>query len=299
MSRTKSFFPHRFWKATAAFALTSTLATPLTAQVVSGEANPNPGSQGLGLLAPSPEMFGGRDFEDTGRPLHRSAGGSRSPGEFLCWDNLIAVVPLRQPYTPLPSQTQQEDCEAQPASGTVLTTLAAPTLWFYIPDHVIQPGLEIELKLFDASEHVIHTQRIEFTGGSGFISIPLAHPLTEGDTYGWTFSIVLNPNRPTLNPSVTGVIKRIAPPDGLVHALQATPDPQEQGLLYAEHGIWQDALTMLGNQRYAQPTEDKILTAWERLLSAAGWRAIAEAPITSCCTTTHLVQRSNPAGFTR
>ena len=62
---------------------------------------------------------------------------------------------------------------------------------------------------------------------------------------------------------------------------QATP--VQQVALYAEQGMWHDALTNLAQLRLAQPQDASLLTQWTSLLNSEKLDSFASYPITKCC----------------
>ncbi|NJN85461.1 MAG: DUF928 domain-containing protein, partial [Leptolyngbyaceae cyanobacterium SL_7_1] len=104
-------------------------------------------------------------------------------------------------------------------------------------------------------------------------------PLALDRPYRWEFSLGLTPS-PAQNPRVDGMIKRISLEPTVVAQLNAAT-PLQQAAVYANQGIWQDALTILAHQR--QLAADASLVAWTELLASVGLGAIAPTPMLHCC----------------
>jgi hypothetical protein len=54
--------------------------------------------------------------------------------------------------------------------------------------------------------------------------------------------------------------------------------------LYAENGIWHDALTQLAQLRRSHPQAKNFRNDWQKLLTDIGLEELANKPITPCCT---------------
>ncbi|GAB4139566.1 MAG: hypothetical protein Fur0046_14810 [Cyanobacteria bacterium J069] len=145
-----------------------------------------------------------------------------------------------------------------------LTAAAHPTLWFYIP-YAVTSDEPAEFVLFDDRRRIIYRkQDIVLSNEPGIvgISIPESTPELEvGRMYRWNFQtrcggeIVF----------VEGWIQR-AELDSEITAEIDRARPLEQAAIYAENGIWHDALTLLGNLRRDDPDNLDVLEAWMELL---------------------------------
>ena len=79
-----------------------------------------------------------------------------------------------------------------------------------------------------------------------------------------------------------GWVQRISPSLTLTSQLkQATP--QQQATLYAQNGIWFDALTTLAEQRLANPQDARLSEDWNNLLKAVGLEKLTTTPLIQCC----------------
>jgi hypothetical protein len=216
------------------------------------------------------------EFAGDRRPRHRTSGGSRGP----CLNQLIALVPGSEQI-----EMHEGTCSARSVSLVSLTVDASPTFWFYIPQPP-QSGTPAEFVLLDENQQPILIEQVTLPAVAGIVAIPLSQPLAANRSYAWGFSISVNPRSSSQNPRVEGIVRRIAPTAGLSTQLQTLTSPQEQAAIYAEHGIWHDALTMLAEQRLAAPNNTTLITDWSHFLDSAGLGAIATAPFLDCCTST-------------
>jgi hypothetical protein len=218
--------------------------------------------------------------EDTGRPPNRTSGGSRSP----CSDRVIALVPGSNKI-----EAQKKNCSDESESSLTLTLADLPTFWFYVPKFT-NPKLTAEFVLLDRQEQAVDLQTILLPGKPGVVGIRLNRPLQNNEQYRWQFSILTNPQSPSQNPTVEGLVKRITPESNLANQLKAIDSQQERIAIYSREGIWQDTLTSLAQLRLKYPTDATITADWDRLLETVGLKAIADAPLLDCCTVQKALQ---------
>lgn len=213
------------------------------------------------------------EFEGEGRPPSRTSGGSRN----ACQDLMIALVPGANDIS-----VQPTECGTTSEGWAALTVAETPTFWFYIPpSFAAQPA---EWVLLDAAGKPILVETIMLPETGGIFSLRTQQPLENGHTYQWFFSVLLNRHSPSENPMVSGIVKRIELDGILSSQLTAAQSPYEQVSFYAEHGIWQDAITTLIELRQRQPSSDTVADHWLSFLESVGLAAIANAPILDCCT---------------
>ena len=213
---------------------------------------------------------------DVGEPNGRAQGGG-SRG-----DCLTALVP-----------------KTRTASGQEilwgLTTSDRPTVWFHT-SRGLSRGIPVEWMLQDKTGKPIYKTRFKASAtppGVMSFSIPsTAAPLQIGQSYYWTLSTYCAPLE--LNSSTTpedidrpivatlhGVIKRVTSPT-LQSQIASAKTPVEQASLYANRGVWYDALTTLGNHLQATPKDLTIASVWAELLQQVHLEI--SASFTPCCT---------------
>lgn len=163
-----------------------------------------------------------------------------------------------------------------PETGWGLTTAEQPTLWFYVP---YSSSLSGEFVLMDEANQTVYQTPLTLTGTPGIISLSLpstAAKLEIGKRYHWYLNIYCQPEQPPL--FVEGWIKRVElSSDIKVQLEQATP--QQRVALYADNGIWHDALTASAELRRTDPKNAE----WAALLQAIGRDNVASEPIVECC----------------
>ncbi len=90
--------------------------------------------------------------------------------------------------------------------------------------------------------------------------------------YQWTLLIGCHPDFPSLDIKSTGTITRVAPSAILAKASLST-NSKDLAYLYAEHGIWYDAIDILSSQIQTQPN---LRVARANLASQVGLIKVAE-----------------------
>jgi hypothetical protein len=208
---------------------------------------------------------------DRGAPRSGRARGGASRGNCPTSDlPLTTLVPLNSPTD---------------TTGSVgLTTSTHPTFWFYLP-FPLSPETAAEFLLLDEDGNSLYNTTLsDSQGRAGVmkIAIPNTTPaLTVNKTYTWLFQVNCGVGNPI---STWGEIARVELNPSVITQLQQA-STQEQAALYAENGIWYEALTTLAELRLAEPNNPIITTDWKSLLESAGLVDVAEQPLLDCCFT--------------
>jgi hypothetical protein len=164
-----------------------------------------------------------------------------------------------------------------------LTTAERPTLWFMVPELDSAP---VEFILQDEEDRYIHKANFilphPLSRGVIQIDVPDSAPALEfNKRYTWTLAITATPNH--ANMFVQGTIYRVPLATSLKQPIkQATG--LEKVMLYAQHGLWHDAIASLAKLRQSNPQDARVKTAWFNLLNQAKLGEIARQPLLPCCT---------------
>jgi hypothetical protein len=168
------------------------------------------------------------------------------------------------------------------SSTTNLSTSARPTFWFYIPFPLTSEH-SAEFSLLDAAGNYLYNMTLnDSQGNAGVIQVALSEQtpaLEVNKTYTWMFQINCGLDNPI---STWGEIKRVKLDQAVAAQLQQV-SAREQAALYAEHGIWYEAVTTLAKLRLANPTDPAITTDWRSLLESASLGDIAGQVLLPCC----------------
>jgi hypothetical protein len=93
--------------------------------------------------------------------------------------------------------------------------------------------------------------------------------LSPGVEYQWVVALVTDPDNRSTDLVASGVIKRIEPPAELKEKV-AQASPAVLGGVYAEAGIWYDALSALSDQIEANPDDQSLRQSRADLLRQVG-----------------------------
>ncbi|NEP21230.1 DUF928 domain-containing protein [Moorena sp. SIO3I6] len=236
---------------------------------------------GLYFLPPdvtTPNATQNESFEDVGRPPKRTSGADRG----LCSDQLIAIVPGSSEIVETTGNCSN-DANNDSNSFLALTLAESPTFWFYVPEQST-PELTAEFVLLDHNQQALLVESIPLSGTPGIVSVPLTEPLETEQVYRWQLSVVVNPQNPSGNPTVEGLVKHITPDSTLSRKLKAATSLRERIAIYASHGIWHDGMTALAELRQQKPEDSRLERDWQDFLGSVGLRAIAFKPLVDCCT---------------
>ena len=75
-----------------------------------------------------------------------------------------------------------------------------------------------------------------------------------------------------------GIVRRVEVSANILSELEKAA-PRQKTVIYAQNGIWQDALSTLAAARRANPNDTVFKTDWESLLDSVRLGAIAKEPI--------------------
>jgi hypothetical protein len=151
-----------------------------------------------------------------------------------------------------------------------LTTSEQPSLFWYISDAT---SLPIELTLIDSkSVKPLLEKRLSAPAKGGIQQVRLADykiHLKPGESYRWFIALVPDFNRRSKDILAGGAIERIDMPQDLKARLANSGDTQKQ-FIYAEAGIWYDALKSISDLIDATPQNQELRKQRTALLTQVG-----------------------------
>ncbi|MEM8614929.1 MAG: DUF928 domain-containing protein [Cyanobacteria bacterium P01_H01_bin.105] len=219
------------------------------------------------------------------RPEGRRRGGS-SRGNCESSIPLIALSPEIQ----IPLSEDSQSFRSSYNSVLSQTTEARPSFWFYVPYKLNSVSLQFDLQAEDNT--VLYEVNLPNNRDDvGVVQIPLPEniPALQFDTrYRWFLSAECSPGERFVV-YVEGWLDRVPLADDIGLQLAQT-SPHDQAAIYASHGMWQDAITLLGEQYRTNPTNTDLASDWHSLLESVELEALAEQPLIDCC------MPSTPAG---
>ncbi|MEG4233007.1 DUF928 domain-containing protein [Microcoleus sp. Pol11C3] len=155
-----------------------------------------------------------------------------------------------------------------------------PTFLFYLP----QTEAELaEFTLNDQSGNQIYKQDVKISNLSGVIGVSIpanknVPPLEVGKSYTWKFSVVCDAQDRSSDQLESGKVRRVELNADIRRQLDQAA-PRQKTVIYAENGIWQDALSTLAAARSANPNDAELVADWESLLGSVQLSEIAKEPI--------------------
>ena len=203
-----------------------------------------------------------------GAPPRTDHAGSRNDSCVSSSDKIALLLPEKKP-------------EESPFG---LTVSKYPTFFGYIPQSSAQIG---EFILIAQNNQIVHRTRFALPSQPGIVSISLpakdSPPLEVGKRYQWFLIIVCNPDDRSENAiSTRGWIERIQPSQIIVEQL-LNGTPRSLPAVYANAGIWYEALTSLVDLRRLQPDDPMLEADWEELLKSVGLKQFIQKPLFDCC----------------
>ncbi|OUC12667.1 MAG: hypothetical protein B0A82_21250 [Alkalinema sp. CACIAM 70d] len=161
-----------------------------------------------------------------------------------------------------------------PVGHTGETVNPRPTLYAYFTGK--RP---IEMRFGEVGKKPLFIQRVE-SSESGFIPLPYPSDQPElqtGKTYQWSVEVVCNPKKSFEN---VGLIKanlqRVEASKKLENALAKVEAVPERSAVYADAGLWYDAVDTLAGPLLDQPKNKALKTALFDLLEQGGLKKTVE-----------------------
>jgi hypothetical protein len=212
---------------------------------------------------------------DRGAPGDRGEGASR--GDCAASNHPLTAL--------VPSYEQTLNSAGESIALTQvwgLTTAERPSFWFYLP-YDRQWIQEIEFVLQTEQNQNLDRIPISIPATAGIIRVqipPTASPLQPGIPYRWFFKVrvACNPAQPPTLSYVEGWVERVELDEAWNDRLRQASLLQ-RAELYAEQGIWYDALTTLAELHRDRPDDAAIAADWTALLRSIGLEHLATQPL--------------------
>ncbi|MBD2294706.1 DUF928 domain-containing protein [Anabaena sphaerica FACHB-251] len=170
-----------------------------------------------------------------------------------------------------------------PANQSGLTLNKHPTFFWHIPPAPVK-NAEF-LIITDGEEKVIYKTTLTLPDQPGIVSFTLPKTITgleANKTYRWYVTLICDPEDSSNNPYVEGLVKRIPAKLALSESL-AKDNLLEMATIYAQEGIWYEALASLVKLRCNQPNDSIVKLHWRQLLDSVGLNDIVSEPLVDFC----------------
>jgi hypothetical protein len=192
----------------------------------------------------------------TGMASVRVTGGSRGSGE--------AAVTL--------------DVLAPDDVGT--TTQEQPSLFWFQSKPDDNAKFELTLLQEKKAKPVVQV-KMDHASKSGIQRLKLTDhgvKLTPGVEYQWVVALITDPENRSTDLVASGVIKRVQPSTELMQKLSGAT-AASRAAIYADAGVWYDALGTLSDQIESQPGDKSLHETRAELLRQVGLNAAAQTDV--------------------
>ena len=169
-----------------------------------------------------------------------------------------------------------------PESQIGRTVSEYPVFFFYLPKSDFDDA-QAEFYLVDEKENLIYETTLKINNSPGVMSVSIpanknVSPLEAGKNYRWSITWICYPEERSTDAVATGIVRRVELSADILRELDVA-DPRQKTVIYAENGIWQDALGTLAAARRANPNDTDLAADWESLLDSVTLPEIAKEPI--------------------
>jgi hypothetical protein len=209
-----------------------------------------------------------------GIPGRREGGGTR--------DGVLGADPCSSPSAP-------QFAALMPPTNFGLTTAEFPRFFWSTPrtkarfaEFTLHEAVEgPDKKMSDRA--LVYRTTFRINGEAGVASLPLPRNsgipgLAVGQDYHWSIALICNPQDRKKDAKVEGWVQRIAlDPDLAKQLAQSSSGDRPQ--IYADKGIWFDALSSLADLRYARTLDPLLAKDWSELLKAVQLPSSAALPL--------------------
>ncbi|MFN6516889.1 MAG: DUF928 domain-containing protein [Nostoc sp. CreGUA01] len=183
--------------------------------------------------------------------------------------NLTALVPF----------TEEAD---EVVNVWAQTTLERPSWFFYMP-YTKDVGNVVEFVLQDKDSNQVYKKAIALPDKPGVVrvSLPSTAPALElNKEYRWFFSVNCDKQKNAPWTYVEGVIERVDLSQSLIKELE-TAEPLQRYTIYAQKGLWYEALGILAQLREKNSEDPTLQAEWENLLASIRLDDVAKKPLLS------------------
>ena len=157
------------------------------------------------------------------------------------------------------------------------TTLEQPSL-FWFQSKPADAKFELTLLQENKAKPIIQVS-VERSTKAGIQRLKLSDhgaKLSPGVEYQWVVALVTDADNRSKDLVASGVIKRVDPSADLKEKV-AKAAPGSLAAIYADAGVWYDALSVLSDQIDAHPNDKSLRQSRADLLSQVGLKAAAQA----------------------
>ncbi|MBD1864474.1 MULTISPECIES: DUF928 domain-containing protein [Trichocoleus] len=153
-----------------------------------------------------------------------------------------------------------------PFSHIGQTSSSRPTFVWFVPDRTPHP---LQFRLFTRTGKPLYRTELQSQSGIMQVTLPAnLAPLTIGQAYQWQVVLVCDPQVPSRNVVATAEIQVVEPDASLQNQLAAAPSPQQRIDLYAEAGLWYDAIAVAFKASETAQNQSAVLDLLDSLATS-------------------------------
>ena len=201
------------------------------------------------------------------------------------------IQPTEDSLPPGPPQITRGGCDKKDNKPLYLTPLLPeskigrtvseyPIFFFYLPKTEAQVA---EFVLQDEKGNQIYQTTLKINNSSGIVGVSIptnqnVSPLQIGKNYRWSVTLICDTEDRSKDVFEAGIVRRVELSADIRSELEKA-DPRQKAVIYAQTGIWQDALGTLAAARLANPNDPDLAADWKILLDSVKLGKIAKEPI--------------------
>jgi len=153
-----------------------------------------------------------------------------------------------------------------------------PKFFIYLPKTAAKKA---EFVLKDESRKDVYRKSFSLSGEAGIIEVQLPPntSLQIGKKYNWYFTMFCNPQDRGQSVFINAWSQKTELDSALAAKIQQAA-PEKCANLYAQNGIWHEAVAILAEERRKKPNDPALADEWKKLLESAGVQKIGDVPFT-------------------
>lgn len=163
-----------------------------------------------------------------------------------------------------------------------LTVNEHPTFFWHISKTDVKTA---EFLLLDDNDDLVYETNLNLPKKPGIFAFTLPSDtpgLKVNKQYHWYLSVNCNSEETDETITIEGWVERTKPNLALRIKLNNLA-PKYRSKVYAEAGIWHEAITNVAQQRCSFPSDSNVMLNWNKLLSSVGLSDVVSEPLNNIC----------------
>jgi len=169
-----------------------------------------------------------------------------------------------------------------PKKQVGLTFNERPTFYWHISDSDVRKGA---FMLIDDKEDVVYETDVTLPQKPGIFALtlpPEVSGLKVNKQYNWFLEVNCNSQTDEMV-TVEGWVERIKPSLAVRMKLNKL-EPKHRSKVYADAGIWHEAINNVAQQRCKAPDDSTTMLYWSQLLTSVGLNEVVSKSLNNVCT---------------